>query len=246
MIALVPARLGSRRIPRKNIRPLAGHPLLAYTIAAARESGVFTEVLVSSESLEVGQIATAYGANWLPREDAFATDDAADILWVQAALKTVPCDAFAILRPTSPFRTADTIRRAHRKFYTNEAHSLRAVQPAKEHPGKMWAWDGPGYPMTPLLSYQRSDGVPWHSSPTQTLPTFYMQNASLEMCWAYVARDLNSITGKKVVPFLTEGYEGFDLNTDRDWHEAERLLAEGLVSLPALDVAALREAAGAL
>jgi N-acylneuraminate cytidylyltransferase len=110
----------------------------------------------------------------------------------------------------------------------------------------MWAWDGAGYPMTPLLSYQRSDGTPWHSSPTQTLPTFYMQNASLEMCWAYVARDLHSITGKKVVPFLTEGYEGFDLNTDRDWHEAERLVTEGLVSLPALDVAALREAAGAL
>jgi hypothetical protein len=106
----------------------------------------------------------------------------------------------------------------------------------KQHPGKMWEWVGPGYPMTPLLSYS-SHGTPWHSSPTQTLPTFYIQNASLEMAWTRTVTQLGSIAGKRVLPFFTEGFEGFDLNTMDDWREAERLIAEGLVELPTVSLA---------
>ena len=142
---------------------------------------------------------------------------------------------FAILRPTSPFRTAATIRRAYDQFKrTPDVDSLRAVEPVKQHPGKMWAYEGPGYPITPLLGYTRSDGVPWHSAPTQTLPTFYVQNASLEMAWTRTVTQLGSIAGKKVLPFFTKGYEGFDLNTPEDWELAEQLIATGKVQLPSI------------
>src|SRR5438093_12621695 len=78
--ALVPARAGSKRVPAKNIRPLAGHPLLAYTIAAARESGIFAGVIVSTDSPEIAEIAQYYGAESpFLRPAAMATDVAADI-----------------------------------------------------------------------------------------------------------------------------------------------------------------------
>jgi len=239
MVALIPARAGSKRIPGKNTKLLAGHPLIAYTMAAAMESGVFANVAVCSDDQAVYDVYDRWGLvpTCIQREPA--SDDEADVVWVRKSFEILRgWDAFAILRPTSPFRTAATIRRAYDKFRrTPDVDSLRAVEPVKQHPGKMWAWEGAGYPITPLLGYTRSDGTPWHSSPTQTLPTFYVQNASLEMAWTRTVTQLGSIAGKKVLPFFTEGYEGFDINTPEDWTEAERLIAEGLVDLPAVSLA---------
>src|SRR6185436_13911111 len=149
------------------------------------------------------------------------SDDQADIEWVRAVLRDEKdANAFAILRPTSPFRTAETITRAHKEFMRNEVHSLRAVEPVKQHPGKMWWNNGAGYPMTPVCDAKRSDGTPWHSCPTQTLPPAYVQNASLEMAWTYVVNGFGTISGRKISPFVTEGYEGFDINSEEDWGEA--------------------------
>ncbi len=237
MVALIPARAGSKRIPGKNTKLLAGRHLLAWTIYAAVESGVFSEVYVSSEDDVTLGLAAYWGAKPLWRAPEWATDDAPDIGWVRAALVSLECDAFAILRPTSPFRTAETIRRAYAQFQTSETHSLRAVQPAKEHPGKMWLLEGAGYPMTPLWNQAKADDTPFHSRPTQTLPQVYVQNASLEMAWTYVVKSLGTISGRKVAPFFTHDYEGFDLNTMDDWREAERLIKEGLVELPSLPLA---------
>jgi CMP-N,N'-diacetyllegionaminic acid synthase len=166
-------------------------------------------------------------------------DEQPDIHWIRDVDPSkCGADAFAILRPTSPFRTAATISRAYERFRKLEVHSMRAVEPVKQHPGKMWFHNGPGYPMTPVCDASRSDGTPWHSSPTQTLPPVYVQNASLEMAWTYVVKQFGTIAGRKIAPFFTEGYEGLDLNTLDDWREAERLIAEGLVDLPSLTVGA--------
>src|SRR5689334_1046627 len=121
-IALIPARHGSKRVPGKNTRVLKGHPTLAYTIAPAIESGVFDAVIVSTDSEETAAIARHYGAE-VPflRPAAFATDTSPDIEWVEYTIRELAnrgrrWDAFSLLRPTSPFRTADTIRRAWRQF----------------------------------------------------------------------------------------------------------------------------------
>ena len=239
--ALIPARQGSKRVPGKNVRVLRGHPLMAYTIASALESGLFDAVIVSTDSEEIAAAARYYGAE-VPflRPAAFAGDTSPDIEWVEHALGELrrqgrTWDCFSLLRPTSPFRTAATIRRAWMLFNDEDGvDSLRAVEKCKQHPGKMWVVSG--HRMTPLLSSPEG-GQPWHSTPYQALPPVYVQNASLEIAWTRVVLEGRTIAGDVLMPFLTEGHEGFDINDPHDWMIAERLLAEGAVSLPTVTTA---------
>jgi CMP-N,N'-diacetyllegionaminic acid synthase len=236
-VALIPARRGSKRVPGKNIRLLNGHPMLAYTIAPAVESGVFDAVIVSTDSDETAAIARHYGAE-VPflRPAAFATDTSPDIEWVDYTLRQLNTrgrgwDAFSLLRPTSPFRTADTIRRAWQSFTSESGvDSLRAVELCAQHPAKMWVIEGRR--MRPLLDQPAPRTQPWHSTPYQALPRVYVQNASLEIAWTHVVLEKRTIAGDVLMPFITEGYEGFDINDPHDWMIAERLLADGAVSLP--------------
>jgi CMP-N,N'-diacetyllegionaminic acid synthase len=239
-VALIPARQGSKRVPGKNVRLLGGHPMLAYTVAAARASGVFEAVIVSTESEEIARVARHYGAE-VPflRPEAFAGDTSPDIEWVEHTLATLassgrPYDCFSLLRPTSPFRTAATLRRAMSLFLAQHGvDSLRAVEKCAQHPGKMWVVRGER--MFPLLPFGPAE-QPWHSTPYQALPLVYVQNASLEIAWTSVVRDRRTIAGDVVVPFLTEGHEGFDINDPVDWLMAERLLADGAVTLEPIAV----------
>ncbi len=240
-IALIPARAGSRRIPRKNIRPLAGHPLIAYSIAAARASEVFRRIVVSTDSEETARIARHYGAD-VPflRPADLALDHSPDIEWVAFTLGRIAeddqrYDCFGILRPSSPFRQPRTIRRAWETFRTHCAviDSVRAVEKCKQHPGKMWRVDGDR--MTPLLL--QPEGVPWHSKPYQSLPAVYIQNASLEIAWTRVVSIERSISGNKIAPFITDENEGFDINDADDWLVAEARVAAQPALLPAIDVA---------
>jgi N-acylneuraminate cytidylyltransferase len=235
-VALIPARQGSKRVPGKNVRTLGGHPMLAYTIAAAVESGVFESVIVSTDAEEVAAIARHYGAD-VPflRPAAFAGDTSPDIEWLEYTLAELRAkgrawDAFGLLRPTSPFRTADTIRRAWTAFTSQTGvDSLRAIEKCTQHPGKMWVVRGAR--MFPLLPFGPAE-QPWHSTPYQALPLVYVQNASLELAWTRVVTERRTIAGDVVVPFITEGHEGFDINDPTDWLVAERLLADGAVTLP--------------
>lgn len=236
VVALIPARQGSKRVPGKNVRPLRGHPTLAYTIAAALESGVFDRVIVSTDAESVAEVARHYGAE-VPflRPAEFAGDRSPDIEWLEYTLKTLmgrgqSWDAFSLLRPTSPFRTAATIRRAWDVFSSQTgADSLRAVEKCAQHPGKMWIVRGAR--MLPLLPFGPAER-PWHSTPYQALPEVYVQNASLEIAWTRVVLEDRSLAGTTIVPFMTEGYEGFDINDPRDWTLAETLIDENAVALP--------------
>ena len=233
---MIPARSASKRVTGKNVRLLSGHPMLAYTIAAARESGVFESVIVSTDTEDIAAIARHYGAE-VPflRPARLSGDTSPDIEWLEYTIAELGTrgrewDCFSLLRPTSPFRTAGTIRRAWALFTSQEGiDSLRAVEKCAQHPGKMWIVRGQR--MFPLLPFG-PDSQPWHSTPYQALPPVYVQNASLEIAWARVVRERRSIAGDVLVPFLTEGYEGFDINDAYDWMVAERLLADGLVKLP--------------
>ena len=241
MIAFIPARGGSKRIPRKNIREFHGHPLIAYTIAAAQDAGLFDAIYVSTDDPETAGIARGYGAYIIERPAHLALDGSRDIEWMRHAIDIIgrpPLLRWALLRPTSPFRTAQTIQRAWREFQLHDtADSLRAVEPVTQHPGKMWTCEGDGYPIRPLLDKKHADGTPWHSSPTQSLPPYYVQNASLEMGHGANVWEHGSISGRKVAPFFTHGYEGFDLNEPRDWREADYLVTSGAATLPPVSVA---------
>jgi N-acylneuraminate cytidylyltransferase len=225
-VALVPARGGSLRVPGKNVAPLAGHPLIAYTIAAALESEIFTEVLVSTDSSAIATVSASYGATVVERPVELATATSPDIDWVVQAMTGRDEDAFALLRPTSPFRTAATLRRAWSRFLElgDRADSIRAVEPCRNHPAKMWVVDGEL--MRPVL--ERPDpGTPWHSMQLQSLPAVYQQNSSLEIAWSRVLEGEPSIAGERVAPFFTEGEEGFSIDYPGDLERAEQLVADG-------------------
>jgi CMP-N,N'-diacetyllegionaminic acid synthase len=236
IIALIPARSGSKRVPGKNIHMLAGHPLIAYTICAARQSGIFSDIFVSTDSEEYAGISRQYGAE-VPflRPADISGDLSLDIEWVDFTLHKLKetgreYDCFSILRPTSPFRLPTTIQRAWMEFLSEEGvDSLRAVEKVKEHPGKMWVIRGNR--MMPLLPFGPKE-QPWHSTPYQGLPEVYSQNASLEMAWTRVVFNGRTIAGNVVMPFFTEGYEGLDVNRPYDWELAERLVTRGVAELP--------------
>ncbi len=118
IIALIPARSGSKRVPGKNIHPLAGHPLIAYSISAAKQSGIFSSVFVSTDSEEYAEISRKYDAE-VPflRPADISGDLSLDIEWIDFTLHKLKemgreYDCFSILRPNSPFQLATTIQRA--------------------------------------------------------------------------------------------------------------------------------------
>lgn len=232
-VALVPARFGSERVPGKNVLPLGGHPLIAYAIAGAQDARIFGAVVVSTDSEEIAEIARRYGAE-VPglRPAEMSTATSFDIEWVLHVMRDRDEEIFAILRPTSPFRTGDTIRRAYDRLVElgDRADSIRAVEPARQHPGKMWTLEGDL--IEPLLPQPEGE-TPLHSRQYQALPTVYAQNSSLELAWSRVlAEPVPTISGRRVAPFFTDGAEGFSIDYPRDFEVAERLLANGEAELP--------------
>ena len=248
IVALIPARAGSKRVPGKNTRLLAGHPLLAYAIAAAWEADIFDSVLISTESSET--IALAWDnvsgeqrsrTGWHNRPPQFARDDSPDIEWVADCMAGNQSAAFAIIRPTSPFRRGPWIRGAWERLRNDpHADSIRAVRDCREHPAKMWRQSGavgaefrsapPKY-MVPILQGIGYE-APWHSMPTQMLPKVYTQTAALEIAWTRVLP--GSISGAMVHPYYTEADapEAWDINTEEDWQRAEQMAAEHPEWLP--------------
>jgi N-acylneuraminate cytidylyltransferase len=218
IVAFIPARAGSKRIPNKNIKPFFGHPLIAYSIQSAIDAGIFDGIYVTSDSWDICKIATSYGACYIERPAEFARDDSPDAEWIYHAGVYLGYNFlnFAIIRPTNPFRTGETIKRAW-NLWDKESH-MKAVEPVKQHPDKMWLIYG-----NKMEPYGIEN---LHLLPTQALKKVYVQNASLELItrgnghyWAFQS-------------FLTEGYEGFDINTPEDFILAEELVKRGLAKPP--------------
>jgi CMP-N,N'-diacetyllegionaminic acid synthase len=237
VVALIPARAGSERVRDKNIRPLAGHPLLAYAVAAARDAGIFDRIVCSTDSGKVAAIAQRYGAE-VPflRPAQFATSTSPDIEWLAYTLEELGehYDLFAIVRATNPFRGPDAFVRGLKQLLaTPEADSIRAVELVKQHPGKMWVLEGSL--MRPVLDQSHLD-VAWHAGQYQALPKVYVQNSALEIAWTRVVSQTGTREGRVVAPFLTRGYEGFNVDDEDDWERARLLLRRGEVSLPDVEL----------
>jgi CMP-N,N'-diacetyllegionaminic acid synthase len=237
-VAFVPARSGSERVRHKNVRPLAGHPLLAYAIETARRSDCFERVVVSTDSEEIADVARWYGAD-VPflRPPGYATSTSPDIEWLAYTLEHLEerYDLFALIRATNPFRGPDVVRRGLAQLLaTPEADSIRAVELVKQHPGKMWLLAEGRRTMKPLLDQSHLD-VAWHAGQYQALPDVYVQNSALEIAWTRVVTEAGTREGSVLAPFLTDGLEGFNVDDEDDWERAERLVATGEATLPAIE-----------
>ena len=233
-IALIGARAGSERVKDKNVRRLAGHPLLAYAIETARRAEVFDRILVSTDSEQIAQVARWYGAD-VPflRPVEYASSTSPDIEWIAWTLRRLDerYDLFAIVRATNPFRGPDVIRRGLEQLLaTPEADSVRAVELVKQHPGKMWRLAEDGRTMEPVLDQSHLD-VAWHAGQYQALPPVYVQNSALEIAWTRVVAATGTREGRVLAPFLTEGFEGLNIDDEEDFARAEALVASGHAQL---------------
>ena len=136
-VALIGARAGSERVPGKNVRRLAGHPLLAYAIETARQAAVFDRIVVSTDTEEIAKVARWYGAD-VPflRPAEYATATSPDIEWIAWTLPRLEerYDLFAIVRATNPFRGPDTIRRGLEQLIASPGPRPRASPRRRSRP----------------------------------------------------------------------------------------------------------------
>ncbi len=225
-IAFIPARKGSKRLKNKNILNLAGHPLIAYTIDVAIKSKKFDYIFCITDSKKYQKIAEQYGCNYFPLRPKNTSGDLdPDFKWVRWAFKVlnkmdIKFDNFCILRPTSPFRSVRMLNSAFSIFKKASADSIRAVEKTKIHPGKIWIYKKNF--IKPLIN-KKLNKNPWHSNQYAALPVFYAQNASLEICKRQTLLKYKNISGNKILPFFTKGYEGFDINTKLDYEFAKKI-----------------------
>jgi N-acylneuraminate cytidylyltransferase len=230
VLALIPARGGSKSVPRKNVLPIAGKPLIAYTIDHALRCSAITRTVVSTDDAEIASVAQRFGAE-VPfmRPGEFATDEATDLdvfrhalLWF--AERGYSPDLVVHLRATTPLRQVAILERAvHAMLAHPEADALRSVYLAEQTPYKMWKIEG-GYlrPVAPL------PGIPEaHSSPRQSLPEAYWQNGYVDIVRPRTILELGSMCGRVLLPFVVEP-EGPDLDYPDQIPELEKAVFRNL------------------
>ena len=229
-LAVIPARGGSKRVPRKNIRPLAGHPLLAYSVAAGLQATSASRVIVSTDDEEIAEIARRYGAE-VPflRPASLAQDDTTDfpvfkhaLDWLTENESYLP-DIIVQLRPTSPLRPPDCVDRAVKALVEDpEADSVRGVIPSGQNPYKMWRIEDDGR-MQPLL---RDGFEEPYNMPRQQLPATYWQTGHIDVIRRKTI-EAGSLTGEVILPLILDPRYAVDIDTDRDHERAEWIIQRG-------------------
>jgi YrbI family 3-deoxy-D-manno-octulosonate 8-phosphate phosphatase len=235
VLAIVPARSGSKSIPHKNIRPFAGHPLLAYSVAAGTQAESVTRVIVSTDDEAFAQIARRYGAETpFLRPSDLAADDALDLPVFQHALhwleehEAYKPEVVVQLRPTSPLRPPWCVDRAVEILLASPAaDSVRGVVPSKQNPFKMWRLTEEGL-MQPLLSNGFTEP---YNMPRQKLPPTYWQTGHIDAIRTTTILEKGSMSGEIILPLELDPKFTVDIDTLRDWELAEQLLLSGEIDV---------------
>ncbi|HBQ37519.1 MAG TPA: acylneuraminate cytidylyltransferase family protein [Candidatus Omnitrophica bacterium] len=231
VLALIPARGGSKGLPRKNLRLLAGKPLVVHSIEQALQSSWITRVVVSTDDPEIADVARQAGAE-VPflRPAALAQDETPDWPVFHHALEWLDMQAryhptlVVHLRPTTPIRRVEVMEEAICAFQQHtDADSLRSISPACYSPYKMWVMNATGWlePVA-LPPGQREPG----NTPRQALPPAYQGNGYIDITHPEVILTLKSMTGRRILPFLIHE-SCVDIDDQRDLELAERLMACG-------------------
>lgn len=234
VLALIPARGGSKSIPRKNIRSFAGHPLIAYSIAAGLAAETVTRVIVSTDDDEIAAVSRRYGAD-VPflRPAEHSQDMTPDLPVFQHALQWLAeqegyCpDIVVQLRPTSPLRRTRHIDEAvYRLLERPDADAVRTVCVPFQNPFKMWRIEPDGT-MRPLLDTAFKEP---YNMPRQLLPDVYWQTGYVDAAWISTILEKESMTGDRILPLVIDPGEWIDIDSPDDWRRAERLLESGEIT----------------
>lgn len=235
IMALIPARGGSKSIPQKNITDLMGHPLIAYSIASALAAKTINRLIVSTDDQQIAQIARHYGAE-VPflRPGELARDDTPDFPVIEHAIRWLKLqenyspDIVVQLRPTSPLRPRRLIDEAVRVFTENpDVDCVRAVVESEENPFKMWFIDPDGF-MKPLMEGWFDEP---YNMPRQKLPKTYWQTGHMDVIGIETIRNKKSLTGTKILPVFVDKKYCIDIDKLDDLCKAEKLLASGLMDI---------------
>lgn len=229
ILALIPARGGSKGIPGKNIRPLDGVPLLAYSIAAGLQSGYVDRVIVSTDSPEIAEVARAWGAETpFLRPAALAEDATTDFPVFEHALRRLAetegyyPDIVVQLRPTSPLRPPALVDEAiDMLLHHQAADSVRCVTPSGQNPFKMWRIENGR--LQPLLRHELPEP---YNQPRQALPETYWQTGHVEAIRYKTIMEKKSLTGDLILPCMVPPEYAIDLDNLYQWDFAEHVLAK--------------------
>jgi YrbI family 3-deoxy-D-manno-octulosonate 8-phosphate phosphatase len=234
ILALIPARGGSKGIPRKNIRSFAGFPLIAWSIAAAKQASSVTRIIVSTDDEEIAAVAREWGAETpFLRPAEFAQDHTTDLPVFEHALQWLETnenyrpDIVIQLRPTSPIRPRDCVDSAVNILLEHgNADCVRAVVPAGQNPHKMWRFAGDGQPMQPLLAV---DGIAEpYNAPRQILPPVYWQTGHIDAIRVSTIKQKKSLTGDVIYPLVIDPRYTVDIDILSDWAKYEAVASSGL------------------
>ncbi|MBN2012075.1 acylneuraminate cytidylyltransferase [candidate division KSB1 bacterium] len=239
IVAIIPARGGSKSIPRKNVKKLGEHPLIAYSIAAGLQANLVSRVIVSTDDEDIARIARDYGAD-VPfvRPSELAEDHVVDLPVFEHAIHwfskndRLP-DIVVQLRPTSPFRPMDCVDGAIEQLIKNEhADSVRGVTPSGQNPFKMWKIEH-GV-IKPLI---KSEFTEPYNMPRQQLPATFWQTGHIEVIRTTTITEKHSLTGDTILPYIIEPDYAIDLDTMQQWQFAEYMLKHS--SLPIIKPASM-------
>lgn len=225
VLAVIPARSGSKSVKDKNIRLINGKPMMAYSISHALQTGCIDRVIVSTDSVKYAEIAKEYGAE-VPflRPQEYATDTALDIDVFTHALKYLKenegylPELVVQLRPTYPVRKISDIENMVKYMQDHpDIDSIRCIAPAKEVVYKMWFKDKDN-----LLKPVMTDIPECYNLPRQQLPKVYYQNACIDVVRAEVILKQHSMSGKKIAGYDMD--ENFDIDTEEEFIAAEKYI----------------------
>lgn len=228
VLAMIPARGGSKGIPRKNLVPLAGKPLLAHSIVHALESERITRVVVSTEDDEIASVARDFGAE-VPflRPAELAGDTVLDLPVFAHVLDELErheqyCpDVVVHLRPTAPYRHPGWIDEAVDLLVkTPGADSVRSVSPPAQHPYRVFRLDEEGF-LDPVMKSE-------HPQPyllrRQDLPEMYYYNCVIDVARPITIRQQQSMTGNRILPYHMDPEHVLDIDSPRDLRIARCLM----------------------
>ena len=225
VLGLVPARAGSKGVPGKNIRPLAGRTLLEYTARAAHESGVIDRIVLSTDSEEIADAGRRAGIE-VPflRPAALAADDSAMLPVVQHAVHALTDEGWApdvivLLQPTSPLRRPEHIRDAVTLLRETNADSVVTVVELPRHLSPDYVMRIEAGVLKPFLP----DGA--RITRRQDARPAYSRDGTVYACWRRTLERFNSLYGEDCRPLVVDAADSLSIDSPADWDAAERMLA---------------------
>lgn len=232
ILAVIPARGGSKGISGKNIKPLLGKPLIAYTIEEALKVKEIDKVIVSTDYPEIAEVAKQYGAE-VPflRPAEISQDLSTDVEFLLHALdwlkenENYEPDIVLRLPPTSPLREARHIREGIQKLIsTPEADAARPICEAPKHPYKMWKISSDDQWLEPFLPKEFTGLEEPHNLPRQLFPKVYIHTGAMDVIWTKTLRELKSTSGKKLAYFFMTPEDSINIDHPIDFEIAEILM----------------------